>query len=176
MQRMNFQTIGLSSVLLIGLVMVTPASAQEPAIKTTVANGTSTVRMTALKIGGEKDHYYSLHLAPSYTYKGAEPTMPESIDFEIHTVVKKRRLNPDLYVVFVIDGERIFLSSNRSAVKNPVPRKRWIGERITMRMPLETYLKLARAGSSVIQMGRTSFVIGSEQKAAMLKLLRLPAA
>jgi hypothetical protein len=156
-------------------VIIAPVFAQEPGIETTVAKGTSTVRMTALKIGGEKDHYYSLHLALSYTYEGAEPAMPKFIDFKILTVVKKRRLNPDLYIVFVIDSERIFLSSNRSAVKNPVPGKRWIGERIAMRMPLETYLKLARADSSVIQMGRTSFVIGSEQKVAMLKLLTLPA-
>jgi hypothetical protein len=88
MQRITCQTIGFSSALLIAWVIIAPVFAQEPGIETTVAKGTSTVRMTALKIGGEKDHYYSLHLALSYTYEGAEPAMPKFIDFKILTCLR----------------------------------------------------------------------------------------
>lgn len=150
-------------------------SAQEPSIERTVKNGTTLVKMSPLKISGEKDEYYSLHLALSYKHEGTQTQTPDYIDFEIQTVLKTRRLNPDLYIVFLIDDQRVFLSSNRWAVKNAVPGKRLIGERIAMRMPLGTYLNLAKADSSVIQMGRTLFVIETEQKMAMLKLIAAPA-
>jgi hypothetical protein len=126
--------------------------------------------MEPLKISGAKDEYHSLHLALSY--KSNETKFPETVDFEIQTVVKKRKLNPDLYIVFLIDGEEVFLSSDRRAVTNPVPGRRLIGERIVMRMPIATYLKLTDAKSSVIRMGRTRFELSAEQKTAMKKLLQ----
>jgi hypothetical protein len=153
------------------LTASTGAYGQSPEITRTAKDGLTLVRMEPLKISGEKDEYYSLQLALSFRSEGAK--VPETIDFEIQTVVKKHKLNPDLYVVFLIESEEVFLSSNRWAVKNPVPGKRLIGERIVMRMPIETYRKLAKAKSSVIKLGKTSFAIGDEQKAAMLKLLQL---
>jgi hypothetical protein len=86
--------------------------------------------------------------------------------------VKARRLNPDLYVVFVIDGESIFLSSNRWAVKNPVPGRRWVGERLAMRMPLGTFTKLTSSKTASIQMGATVFEISDDHKRALMELTK----
>ena len=161
-------------VALVIVVTALPSLAQRPTIERTYKNGKTAVKMEPIKISGEKDEYYSLHFGLSYKYEGTEHQLPEYIDVEIQTVVKLRKLNPDLYVQFLIDNERVFLSSNRWAVKNPVPGKRMIGERIAMRMPLGTYLKLAKAETSTLQMGRTLFEISAEQKAAMLELLQPP--
>lgn len=165
-------------IFLVGLIFfaASTSSAQETSIERTLKNRTTLVKMSPLKISGEKDEYYSLHVALSYKYEGTQPQTPEYIDFEIQTVVKTHRLNPDLYIVFLIDDQRVFLSSNRWAVKNAVPGKRLLGERILMRMPLGTYLKLAKADSSVIQMGRTLFEIATEHKMAMLKFIAAPPA
>ena len=76
--------------------------------------------MAPMQISGDKGKYHSLHLAPAYSFPGRAPRTPEIIDFELQTVVKARQLKVDLYVLFLIDGEKIFLSSNRRGVKNPV--------------------------------------------------------
>lgn len=47
-----------------------------------------------------------------------------------------------------------------------------IGERMLMKMPMTTYLKLARAKAASIKMGKTIFEIASEQQAAMLEFAR----
>jgi hypothetical protein len=86
--------------------------------------------------------------------------------------VKARRLNPDLYVVFVIDGESIFLSSNRWVVKNPVPGRRWVGERLAMRMPLGTFTKLTSSKTASIKMGATVFEISDDRKRALMELTK----
>jgi hypothetical protein len=170
--RIAIRMKNLTLSILLVLSFFANAQAQQPGVARTIEGNDTVVRMSPLKISGEKDEYYSLHAAVSYRYEGREPKEPDTIEFEIQSVVKKRSLNPDLYVVFVVDGERIFFSSNRRAVKKPIPGRRMIGERITMRMPLKTYLKIAGAESSLIKMGKTSFPIGAEQKAAMLKLLQ----
>lgn len=111
----------------------------------------TTVRLLPVQISAEKDKYYSIHIAPSFSHPGRQFVKPEIIDFEVRTVVKTK-LKVDLYVVFVVDGETIFLSSNRSAVRNPVRGKRWIGERLVFRMPYETFLKITRAKVVEIRM------------------------
>jgi hypothetical protein len=111
----------------------------------------TTVRLLPVQISGEKDKYHSIHIAPSFSHPGRQVVKPEIIDFEVRTVVKTK-LKVDLYVVFVVDGETIFLSSNRSAVRNPVRGKRWIGERLVFRMPYETFLKITRAKVVEIKM------------------------
>jgi hypothetical protein len=128
--------------------------------------------MEPLLISGEKDNFHSLHVSPSFNYEGQTPTVPEFITFELQTVVKARRLNPDLYVVFVIDGESIFLSSNRWVVKNPVPGRRWVGERLAMRMPLGTFTKLTSSKTASIQMGATVFEISDDHKRALMELTK----
>lgn len=94
----------------------------------------TTVRLKPMQISGEKAQYRSVHIAPAFSYPGNELKKPVTIDFEVQTVVKTK-LKIDLYVVFILDGEKTFLSSGRSAVKRPVPGKRWIGERLVFRMP-----------------------------------------
>lgn len=127
----------------------------------------TTVRMAPMKIADEKGLYHSIHLAPAYSYQGREPRTPEIIDFEVQTVVKARRLKVDLYVLFVIDGEKIFLSSNRRGVKNPLPGRRWVGESLVFRMPLETMVKLANAKQSMIRMDGLDFELSSDHLTAL---------
>ena len=84
--------------------------------------------------------------------------LPKARDhrFELQTVVKTK-LKVDLYVVFIVDGETIFLSSNRSGVRNPVPGKRWIGERLVFRMPYDTLMKVTKAKAVEIKMDEVRF-------------------
>jgi hypothetical protein len=77
-------------------------------------------------------------------------------------VVKARRLNPDLYVEFVVDGKPIHFSSNRSAVRNPVPGRSWIGEKMVFLIPREDFLKLAAAEKLGIKMGGVTFEFSEE--------------
>lgn len=116
----------------------------------------TTFRLLPVKISGEKDKYYSLHMSPAFSYPGKNPSAPSIIDFELQTVVKGR-LSSDLYVVFVIDGKPVFLSSTRWAVKRPVPGRLWMGERLVFRMPYETLLKLAEAKHVGIKMDSVLF-------------------
>jgi hypothetical protein len=95
----------------------------------------TTVKLASVQISGEKDKYHSLHMSPWFSFPGRHPERPAIIGFELQTVVKTKLLDTDLYVVFIIDGETIFLSSNRWAVARPVPGRLWIGERLVFRMP-----------------------------------------
>ncbi|HKZ02879.1 MAG TPA: hypothetical protein VJ180_11595 [Pyrinomonadaceae bacterium] len=62
---------------------------QEPApqIVTLTKNGITTVRLTPLKISGQRDHYYSLHLMLSFTQEKEKRAAPEFFDLELQTVV-----------------------------------------------------------------------------------------
>src|SRR5688572_22491973 len=73
--------------------------------------GKTTVRLSPVQISGAKAQYHSVHLSPSFSYPGRELKRPEAVEFEVQTVVKTK-LKIDLYVVFVVDGETIFLSSS----------------------------------------------------------------
>ena len=119
-------------------------------------SASTTVKLRPVQISGEKAQYQSVHIAPAFSYPGREFKKPEIVDFEVQTVVKTK-LKIDRYVVFVIDGEEIFLSSNRSAVKRPLPGKRWIGERLVFRMPHETLMKLTKARDVAIKMDGVEF-------------------
>ncbi|HEU4478225.1 MAG TPA: hypothetical protein VFR80_06880, partial [Pyrinomonadaceae bacterium] len=116
----------------------------------------TTVRLLPVQISGDRNQYHSVHIAPSFSYAGREFKRPDAIEFEVQTVVKTK-LKIDLYVVFVVDGETIFLSSNRSAVKRPVPGKRWVGERLIFRMPYETLMKIKMARTVEIKMDSVRF-------------------
>ena len=133
------------------------AAPQEP-IKTDYnpKQDKTTVRLAPVKIAEEKAQYHSVHVAPSFSYPGHTFKRPDSVDFEVQTVVKTK-LKIDLYVEFVIDGEKVFLSSNRSAVKRPIPRRRWVGERLVFRMPYDALMKLVSAKSVEIRMDGVSF-------------------
>jgi hypothetical protein len=135
----------------------------------------TTVRMAPMKIADEKGLYHSIHLAPAYSYEGRQPRTPEIIDFEVQTVVKARRLKVDLYVLFLIDGEKIFLSSNRRGVKNPLPGRRWVGESLVFRMPLETMVKLANAKQAKIRMDGLDFELSSDHLSALREFAEMAA-
>jgi hypothetical protein len=131
----------------------------------------TTVRLAPVKVSGEKDKYHSLHFAPSFSYSGEIPRKPEHIDFELQTVVKTK-LKVDLYVVFMVDGETVFLSSNRWAVKKPVPGRPWVGERLVFRMSLETLLKITNAKKVAIKMDAVTFDVGESQLQALRDFAR----
>jgi len=132
---------------------------------------TTTIRISPMQISGTRDKYRSLHMSPSFSFAGSRLREPPSIiDFELQTVVKGR-LNSDLYVVFIIDGEKIFLGSNRWAIKRPVPGRVWVGERLVFRMPYETFLKVTKAREFQIRFGATEFPVGETQKQALRELL-----
>ena len=105
----------------------------------------TTVLLPSTQLSGPKDRYHSLAFTIYYFYPTKYPAPPEDVHFELHSVVKARRLSPDLYVVFVIDGKPVHFSSNRSAIRRPVPGKSWIGERMYFVIPREDFLKLAAA-------------------------------
>ncbi len=130
----------------------------------------TTVRLAAVQISGENGKYRSLHMAPSFTYKGTQPGLPAIIDLELRSVVKGR-LDTDLYVVFVIDGEKVFLSSNRWAIKRPVRGRTWMGERLVFRMPYQTFLKITEAKTFEIKFDGVSFSVGEKQRQALRELL-----
>ena len=113
-------TVSLSALLVFCFhesASLQSAAPSLPGIETSYdsAGDKTTVRLTPVKISGEKGKYHSIHIAPSFSYPGRNFLKPETIDFELQTIVKTK-LKIDLYVVFVVDGETIFLSSNRSGV------------------------------------------------------------
>ena len=126
-----------------------------------VGKNITTVKVIPVKISGDKDKYHSLHISPAFSYPGHQPTLPEFIDFELLTVVKGK-LRVDLYVVFLVDGETIFLSSNRWGIKRPVPGRRWMGERLVFRMPYQTFLKMAAAKTVAVKLDAVQFEFGEE--------------
>jgi len=127
----------------------------------------TTVRLAPVQISGENGKYHSLQMSPAFSYSGKEPRTPEIIDFELRTVVRGR-LDTDLYVLFMIDGEKVFLSSNRSAIKRPVPGRVWLGERLVFRMPYETFVKITKARALEIRFDDVKFSLSDEH----LQLLR----
>jgi hypothetical protein len=128
----------------------------------------TTVRLAPVQISGERDKYHSLHMMPSFSYQGHEMKRPSIIDFELQTVVKVRLLDSDLYVVFIIDGETIFLSSsNRRAIMRPVPGRRWIGEQLIFNMPYEMLLKITKAKKFEIKFDGVKFEVGEPQLQAL---------
>jgi hypothetical protein len=143
--------------------------ANTPKIETSYNSGKdkTTVRMTPMQISGEKGRYHSLHLAPAYSFPGQVPRTPEIIDFELQTVVKARKLKVDLYVLFVIDGEKIFLSSNRWGIKKPIADRPWVGEHLVFRMPYKTLLKLANAKQTLIRLDGINFELSEDHRSAL---------
>ena len=171
----------LWSLLILAVVTTTPiysgqnsrpAAPQAAKIETSYNNSKdrTTVRLAPVQISGEKDKYYSLQMSPSFSFPGHKPATPSIVDFELQTVVKGR-LSTDLYVVFIIDGETVFLSSNRWAIKRPVPGRVWMGERLVFRMPYETFVKITNAREFQIEFDGVKFSVGETQKRALRELL-----
>src|SRR2546429_2356549 len=130
----------------------------------------TTVRLAPVQISGEKDKYLSLHMAPSFSFSGQEPQRPDIIDFELQTVVKARLLDTDLYVVFIVDGETIFLSSNRWGIPRPVHGRRWVGERLVFHMPYETFMEVTKAKKFELKFDGLKFEVGEPQMQSLREL------
>ena len=130
----------------------------------------TTVRLAPVQISGELDKYHSLHMSPSFSFPAQQFAVPATIDFELQTVVKGR-LSTDLYVVFIIDSETVFLGSNRRAIKRPIPGRVWMGERLVFRMPYETFLKITKAKQFAIKFDGVRFLVGETQMKALRELL-----
>ena len=123
-----------------------------------------------LVFSGEQGKYRSLQMSPYFSFPGHEPITPAIVDFELQTVIKGR-LSTDLYVLFIIDGEKVFLSSSRWAVKRPVPGRVWVGERFVFRMPYETFLKITKAKTVAISFDGISFAVGESERQTLRELL-----
>ena len=130
----------------------------------------TTISLVATEISGEKDKYHSIHMAPSFSFPGRQSQRPTTIDFELQTVVKTRLLDSDLYVAFIIDGETIFLSSNRSAVARPVPGRRWVGERLVCHMPYQVFVRVVKARSFALRFDGVTFEVGESQMQSLREL------
>jgi hypothetical protein len=153
---------------------VPPSTLQESAeIETTYheTKDKTTIRLAPVKIFSGQDKYVSLHMSPSFSFPGRRLlATPAIIDFELRTVVRGR-LSTDLYVIFLVDSEKIFLSSNRSAIQRPVPGRIWMGERLVFRMPYETFVKITKATTLEIKFDATTFAVGEKEKQALRNFL-----
>lgn len=128
------------------------------------AKNLTTVKLPMSRISGAHDRYHSLDYSLFYTYPGGERQLPAQVNFELVSVVKARKLNTDLYVVFVVDGEKNHFSSNRSAILKPVPGRLWIGERMVFSIPYESFKKLVAAKHLAIRLGAVSFELSDETR------------
>lgn len=135
-----------------------------------LATDKTTIRLMPVQISADKDKYHSLHMSPSFSFPGHNLRAAPIVDFELQTVVKGR-LDTDLYVVFIIDGETLFFSSNRWAIKRPVPGRVWLGERLVFRMPYEAFVKITRAKTFEIKFDAVRFSVSEKQLAALRELL-----
>lgn len=155
------------SILPVSLLLLGTIAAQVPSPKIEKnydgQKKITTVRLTPVQLARDKGKYHSLHISPSFNYPGEIFAKPDIIDFELQTVVKGR-LNTDLYVVFMIDGETVFLSSSRWGIRRPVPGRVWMGERLVFRMTYETLTRLSGAEKAAIKMDGISFEISDEHK------------
>ncbi|HEX6730749.1 MAG TPA: hypothetical protein VF074_12080 [Pyrinomonadaceae bacterium] len=153
----------------IATVSIASGQGQHSQIETTYNQdkNLTTVKLPMSRISDDRDRYRSLDFSVFYTYPGRENRVPSDVNFELVSIVKARKLNTDLYVVFVIDGEKIHFSSNRSAIFNPVPGRLWIGERMIFRIPYVTFKKLAAAKHLAIKVGPTNFDLSEDAVASI---------
>ncbi len=136
------------------------------------AKDRTTVRLAPIKIAGGPGKYHSIFMSPFFSFPGHTPARPSIVDFELQTIVRAKLLSTDLYVVFVIDGETVFLSSNRWAVKRPIPGRVWVGEHLVFRMPYETFVKITKAKTFAVKFDGVSFPVGETERQALKELLR----
>jgi hypothetical protein len=153
----------MKTLLIALLILCAPvAQAQKPETVYDAQKNLTTVRSQSIQLARDKDTYHSLDFTLHYSYPGQVRRTPQRVSFELVSVVKARRLNTDLYVVFLVDGKPIHFSSNRSAVRNPVPGRLWMGERMVFLIPYEDFLKMAAAEKLAIKMGGVVFELNDD--------------
>lgn len=156
--------VSWSSPVMTHTVRPAPVSQEQPTRIVTsydAVKDKTTICLAPVQLSGPKGKYHSLHMAPFFSYPGKEPRTPEIIDFELRTVVKGK-LRIDLYVLFIVDGEKIFMSSSRWAVKKWHLGRGWMGEHLVFRMPYDTFLKITRAKNVEITFDGFSFPVSEE--------------
>ena len=136
---------------------------------TNARTGATTIRSKPIPISGPKDRYHSLSFSISYPFS-EDLAWPKTVKFELVSVVKARKLNSDLYVVFVIDGKEIHFSSNRSAIRRPVAGKPWIGERMVFLIPYEQFHSMVEAKTLSVKLGGVTFDFDDKSRKAMGEL------
>jgi len=130
-----------------------------------------------VRLAREKDRYHSLDFSLSAKWNPDSDKQPKEIEFTLISVVKAKKLNSDLYVVFVVDGKELHFGSNRSAIKRPVPGRTWIGERMVFQIPFDDYLKLVAAEKLALKMGDIVFDFDERARAEVrgfVKAVRRP--
>ena len=132
-----------------------------------------TLRLRSIAISGPKDRYHSFAFSIYALYPPNWAERPDIVNFELVSVVKARKLNTDLYVVFVVDGKEFHFSSNRSAIRRPVRGKPWIGEKMVFRIPCEQFLKMGGAKTFSVKLGDVTFDFDDEMRAAINRMTRL---
>jgi hypothetical protein len=150
------------------------ARAQEVEIKKTFdeQKNTSKVQLPATRIAYEQGKYHSLDLSLTYSFKGTTPPAePQPIDLELVSVVKARTLNTDLYVEFVVDGKPVHFGSNRSAIRNPVPGRLWMGERMVFSIPHQDLVKFSSVKTLAIRFGHTTFIVSEKHLTLLRKFI-----
>lgn len=127
----------------------------------------TTVTLPLTQISGPKDRYQSLAYSIYYSYPGRVATPPRDVNIELVSVVKARKLNTDLYVVFLLDGKEMHFGSSRTAIRKPVQGKPWIGERMVFHVPREDFSKFAKAEKLEVKLGGVSFDFSEQDRAAI---------
>lgn len=132
----------------------------------------TTMSLPSTRLSGPKDRYHNLTFSIYYSYPTMFPAPPDAVNFEIVSVVKARKLNTDLYVVFVVDGKEIHFSSNRSAIPKPVAGKRWIGERMIFLIPYPEFRTMAAAKTLGVKLGGVNFDFDDEMQTSIKAIAR----
>jgi hypothetical protein len=133
----------------------TPASTYQQTIQINhnLDKDVITARLVRFRVANDVDRYHTVDLSAEFVHSFKTKETRPKVDLEVFTVVKARRLNTDLYVVFVADDKEMHFGSNRSAIRNPVPGRLWMGERMVFSVPLEEFQKLAATEKLAIKMG-----------------------
>jgi hypothetical protein len=144
-------------LLILSLISQSPQAALKVEERFDQQKNLTTQTLGPVRLSESKNRYHSLDFTLSRSYEATTPTTPDRINFELISVVKARLLNSDLYVVFVIDGRQVHFSSNRSAIRNPVPGRLWIGERMIFSIPYEDFVKITKAEKLSLKLGSEVF-------------------
>lgn len=126
-----------------------------------------TARLVPFRIAEDIDRYHRVDLSAAFTHSYKTKQTQPQVEVELFTIVKARKLNTDLYVVFVVDGKEVHFGSNRSAVRNPVPGRRWTGERMVFSVPVEDFQQLAAAEKLAIKMGGVRFDLNDDSRLSL---------
>ena len=158
----RFLIISVVSLLAFGASQVN----YRPDIIKNRRTGERIIRSEFIPVSGPKDRYHSLSFSISYTFVDISAPI-KTVNFELVSVVKARKLNTDLYVVFVVDGKEIHFSSNRSAIRRPVAGKPWIGERMVFLIPFEQFQNMTKAKTLSVKLGGVTFDFDDKARLAM---------